>query len=391
MSQPDETSPSRRFVFVTSNPFWGGSEALWSATAGELKLQGHDVSVLLSRHAPEAAPLERLAKLGCPVGVLDDFPLTPKKLADRIRVLMPAATGRYRNWALERRLRRVPADSLVVISQAGNIDGRRFARVCRRLGLRYVLISQKAQETIWPNDHMLEELHEAYGSATASFFVSEANRRLTEAQIGREIPRAVIVRNPFQADWDLREDWPDEAGGLRLACVGRLYPFDKGQDLVIQVLALPKWRKRALRLTFFGSGNFLEGLSGMAAHLGVTSVEFGGFAADPRAIWDRHHGLFLPSRGEGLPLVLVEAMMNGRVPVVTDVAGNAEVVDDNRTGFIAAAATIGAVDEALERAWQVRGRWREIGREAAMAIRTLVPPDPPAAFAAQLLRLSADD
>ena len=77
-------------------------------------------------------------------------------------------------------------------------------------------------------------------------------------------------------------------------------------------------------------------------------------------------------------------MLSGRVPIVTRVAGNPEVVEDDRTGFLAAAPTDDAVDEALERAWIARERWPEIGRAAARSIRTQVPRDPGAALATMI-------
>lgn len=100
-----------------------------------------------------------------------------------------------------------------------------------------------------------------------------------------------------------------------------------------------------------------------------------------------HHGLVLPSRCEGLPLVLVEAMLSGRVAIVTNVAGNTEVLTDDVTGFVAAAPTEDALDEAMERAWRRRGEWRAIGSTAATRIRELVPPDPAGDLAAELLRV----
>ena len=56
----------------------------------------------------------------------------------------------------------------------------------------------------------------------------------------------------------------------------------------------------------------------------------------------------LPSRFEGLPLALVEAMLCPRPAVVTNVAGNTEVIEDGETGFVAAAPTAGHLDEAME-------------------------------------------
>ena len=127
----------------------------------------------------------------------------------------------------------------------------------------------------------------------------------------------------------------------------------------------------------------------MSRNLGLTNVTFAGFVRDVPAIWSAHHGLILPSRCEGLPIALVEAMLSGRVPVVTDVGGNAEVVEDGATGYLAAAPTEDALDDAMERAWNERHRWREIGAAAAARIRTLIPREPERCFAKRLVELAS--
>jgi len=76
------------------------------------------------------------------------------------------------------------------------------------------------------------------------------------------------------------------------------------------------------------------------------------------------------------------------VPIVTDVGGNAEVVDEATTGYLAAAPTEDALDQAMERAWEDRRRWREIGAAAAARIRTLVPREPERDFAKCLIDLA---
>ena len=119
-----------------------------------------------------------------------------------------------------------------------------------------------------------------------------------------------------------------------------------------------EWRDRPLSVTFYGDGLQRASLERMARNLGLTSVTFAGFVRDVSAIWSAHHGLILPSRCEGLPITLVEAMLSGRVPIVTDVGGNAEVVEDGATGYLADAPTEDALDDAMERAWNERHRWR---------------------------------
>lgn len=373
-----------RFLFISSNWGWGGSEELWSAAAAELAAAGHSVAVCVEGIAEDEPRIRRLRELKCRIYDLKRPPFlvrTARNVARRfsatLRFKMEAASVAYR-------MRCNPSD-LVVISQGLNVDGALVGAVCRRLKRPYVVIAQKASELYWPPDHTIPLLRALYEKALANYFVSSHNQRLTAEQLGVDLPLARVVRNPFLVAWSGRTDWPDQTDGLRLACVSRLYPTDKGQDLLLQVLARQKWRERALSVTFFGSGPQRDVLQRLAQRLSLTSVTFAGFVADVPAIWRDHHALVLPSRCEGLPLVLVEAMLSGRVAIVTDVGGTAEVVRDNESGFVASAATVDSLDDALERAWQRRHEWRAIGELAATSIRTLVPPDPAATFAKILL------
>lgn len=378
-------APRHRFVFVSSNgTSWGGSEELWAATAVSLAEAGHEVSVYKANIDETQPPVRRLRALGCRVRDFSDVPLVPRKAYAVVARVSNAVIAVHRLIQTALALAFSEAD-LVVISQGGNFDGLPMANVCRRMKKPYVLISQKAGDMYWPIDARLDRMRAVFTQALACYFVSEHNRRLTEEQLGMELTNASVVRNPFLVSWEKRNDWPDDGDGLRLACIGRLYPAEKGQDLLIRVLAREHWRKRPLSVSIYGTGHHRDGLERMAAYYGLTSVKFGGFASDVKEVWKDHHGLILPSRCEGLPLVLVEAMLSGRVPIVTDVAGNREIVTDGVTGFLASAANEDALDEALERAWQRRDEWRTIGSHAADAIRTLVPRDPGAALAVQLL------
>ena len=77
-----------------------------------------------------------------------------------------------------------------------------------------------------------------------------------------------------------------------------------------------------------------------------------------------NHLLVLPSRAEGTPLALVEAMLCGRPAVITDVGGNAEWIADGRTGFVAEAASARSFGATLERAWLARADWQKMGLQA---------------------------
>jgi len=377
-----------RFVFVSGNRAWGGSEELWSATAAVLAADGHRVTVFKSGVDEAELRIQRLRALACPIRDLARFPLIPKRLFTAVRSVSSGLAYAHEALRLLTGLAVMRRPDLVVVSQGGNHDGCFLAEVCRRLRLPYAIISQKASELYWPADWQQPTIAAVYRSALACFFVSEHNRQLTEQQLGMPLPRAVVVRNPFLVSWQERADWPDDKCQWRLACIGRLHPKEKGQDLLLRVLARPHWRDRPLSVTFYGVGLQRDSLERMANNLGLARVTFAGFVRDVAVIWSSHHGLILPSRCEGLPLVLVEAMLSGRVPIVTNVGGNGEIVEDGATGFIAVAPTEDALDDAMERAWSERHRWRKIGSAAATQIRTVVPREPDRCFASSLIELA---
>ena len=130
-----------------------------------------------------------------------------------------------------------------------------------------------------------------------------------------------------------------------------------------------------------------QGLEWLAARLGLTDrVVFAGFVS-VEAIWASNHALVMPSRFEGLPLAMVEAMLCARPVIATDVAGHAEIIEDGVTGFLAHAATVGSMAAALERFWVRRYEAEEIGKAAARRIRRLIPANPVQVFSEKLKKL----
>jgi glycosyltransferase involved in cell wall biosynthesis len=254
--------------------------------------------------------------------------------------------------------------------------------------LDFVVVSHAAAEVYWPGERIVEGMRRGFGKARVCYFVSRGNLELTIRQLASPLPHARIVRNPFNVSYDAAPGWPEEDGVLRLACVGRLDAVCKGQDLIFEVLRQERWRRRPVRVTLLGKGPQEGAYRDLVRMYGLDCVKFAGFTGDLEGVWARHHALLLPSRLEGLPLAIVEAMLCGRPCVVTDVAGNAEIVEDGVSGFVAAAPTVGLLDEAMERAWEAREKLREMGRAAGERVRSVVPRDPVGVFAEELLALA---
>jgi glycosyltransferase involved in cell wall biosynthesis len=208
-----------------------------------------------------------------------------------------------------------------------------------------------------------------------------------ECNLALDLSRAEIVDNPFNVRADSRPLWPSAGPSWKLACVGRLHFASKGQDLLLKILCSPKWRQRSLQIVFWGddNGSLRQARQWIDLHGLHRQAAFGGFAHDIEAMWSHHHAFVLSSRYEGNSLAMIEAMLCGRTPIVTNVGRAGELVDDNHTGFVAPAPTVDLVDDALERAWQRRHEWQAIGERAAQSIRSRHSLRPAEDFADRLL------
>jgi len=201
---------------------------------------------------------------------------------------------------------------------------------------------------------------------------------------------AKVIRNPFNVRYDARPSWPESGRHeLLLACVGRLDGAAKGHDLLLQVLSLPHWRKRSIYVSVVGNGPNERVFGKMAEVLKLSSVDFVGHKSNIEAVWRSHHALVLPSRFEGMPLVIVEAMLCGRPCIATDVGGTRELIRDGENGFLARAATVEMLDEAMNRAWDSRARLEEMGGRAAADVRQFVSRDPVEDFVRELQSLAS--
>jgi len=362
---------------------WGGSEELWSRAACRLAKDGHDVVASTAHWDPEPKQIAALRRAGVTVESRGGTNFARIGwITQRLWGTEPDAivTRRYKAWL------RKTAPDLVCVSNGATGDGLNWMLACRAQGTPYVIVTQANGEQFWPNDRLAPQLADAYSGARACFFVSRRNLELLEEQIGARLPDARVVRNPVNVDYGAAPPWPKDRGMWRLACVARLEPTAKGQDILIKVLSQPKWRERPLRVTLYGTGPCERSIRNLCD--GVASIEFAGHVADVEGIWAKNHALVLASRYEGLPLSLVEAMLCSRTAVVTDVAGNTEVIEQGITGFVAKAPTASLVDDAMEEAWSRREEWREMGARAGNTIRKLIPENPVGDFCEQLLAIA---
>jgi len=367
----------RKYLFIAANELnrWAGSELLWTQAAEKLARRGNEVRVSIKDWGKTVPQIERLRSAGCRIF----YRPAPSFITRQVRKIFPLPEYSLKHV-------RAVADGvdLVVISQGINNDGVHWMEAAKAAGRKYAVIAQAVHDYYWPMEDMVDRQAAGYEGASRAYFVSQGNIDVSRRQFATPLCNAKIVRNPFNVRYDARPPWPgDPLQELLLACVGRLEIGTKGQDLLLEVLSLSHWRERKVRVSLIGEGPNERVLRRRTEQLKLTSIQFLGYQDNIEEVWSRHHALVLPSRQEGMPLAVVEAMLCGRPCIVTEVAGQ-DLVRDGINGFLAKAPTVELLGEAMNRAWESRSRLREMGRLAAEDVRQWVSADPAEDFVREL-------
>jgi glycosyltransferase involved in cell wall biosynthesis len=374
-----------KILFISSMDWlpWGGSEELCAQTALELRDAGHDVVFCRKGWTPTPIQVTCLLEHGCRFIFREQLKSDLlSRISRKIQRTLHGCILQNPSWS---RISDEKPD-LICITEGSVAEGIEWSSLCQGANIPYVTVSHGNSEKWWPEDKQAAQLIDAYSGAVACFFVSDRNKELFEDQVGFRFPNAHIVRNPYKSS-AVTIDWPSEEE-FAIALVSRFEPKVKGQDLAIKVFGLPKWRERPLRLRLYGDEHgFGESLRRLVQIHGALKIDFMGHVNDPTQIWQANHALLIASRNEGLPIVLVEAMQAARMAVVTDVAGNTELVEEGVTGFVAKAPTVELIDDALEKAWQNRHHWREMGLKAEAKVIQKMPSNPGKVFSERLLAL----
>ncbi|WP_188507610.1 glycosyltransferase family 4 protein [Parapedobacter pyrenivorans] len=374
-------------IVTTCGDDWGGSEELWSTSACLLKERGDRIVVCKDGLPRKHTKYVQLAKKG--IELCDIKPKT-SLIARLVRRAVWRPNGAIPGFAQTASVRQFSKHlskykpDLVVVSQGINFDGLGYAYACLCKHIRYVIISQKAVDFYWPSFTDRSLMKEVYDQANKCYFVSKHNLRLTEEQFGLRLKRSQVIFNPVKISRPI--PFPAMESVVRICCIARLFILDKGQDILLRILSKPLWKSMPIHITFVGRGEDEDALREMAELLDVENITFLGFKTNVSAVWESHHALILPSRSEGLPLTIVEAMRAGRPVITTAVGGNAELLTEGETGFIGGADEL-SFEAAMLRAWEARDRWEEMGKKAALYVDKMIPEKPERDFVNDLMSI----
>lgn len=263
-------------------------------------------------------------------------------------LVVPRHVRRLQGWSYTSALDRVLASLRgrfapdVIFATWAYPDLYAATRVGRRHGLPVVGKVHGSDLNVLPGLGLREEIRTALSAVDRLVAVGESLRARAVA-LGAPPERTLVVRNGV----DLERFAPRSRSAARAALglpvegdvllyVGRLLPV-KGPDVLIEALPAIAAARPTVHLSLVGDGPLEASLRRRAEALGVAArCRFAGQRAQAEvARWLNAASLLVvPSRAEGVPNVVLEALASGTPVVASRVGGVAEVLEEGAAGLL---------------------------------------------------------
>lgn len=133
-------------------------------------------------------------------------------------------------------------------------------------------------------------------------------------------------------------------------CLARFH-FQKGQDILIKAIGrkAAALRKAGKRTLFIGGGETLEEMKALAKTLAIEDlIDFAGEIPNASKEMCRGNYVIFPSRWEGSPFAVLEALKLGRPIIASACPGNTDFVKDGVNGRLFPTSDIMALAEILD-------------------------------------------
>jgi glycosyltransferase involved in cell wall biosynthesis len=161
---------------------------------------------------------------------------------------------------------------------------------------------------------------------------------------------------------------------LFVAVIGRLSP-EKGHSVFIEAFAEVAARVPSAKAVLVGDGPERLRLEGLVKEAGMAGrITFAGHRGDVSEVYAAVDLVVIPSWSEGLPNVLLEAMLHGKAVVATEVGGVPEVLQNAGVGWLVKPGDAAQLALAVTEALCDAERRRADGRTSAAYVRAHYSP-----------------
>ncbi len=317
-------------LFVISSLAGGGAERVASELVNGWAKQGRGVGLLTLTNS-----------------VADHYTLEPRVVRHRLELLwrseniFQSANAAAKRLALLRRTILAIRPKVVI----SFIELTNIAVLGATIGTQIpVIVSERIDPRYYKIGWVREALRRvAYPFASRLVVQTDAVAQWAQRVLGW--PEVVFISNPLR---ELPTLAPYDARARQVVAVGRL-ARQKGFDLLIEAFGRSGLKNEGWRLVILGDGPERAKLEAMIAHLGLDeAVRLPGMVADPAPHLNRARIFVLPSRFEGFPNALLEAMGMGCAVIAADCpSGPREIIHHGVDGLLVPPGNIEALAQAM--------------------------------------------
>jgi len=346
------------YVTLNQGSYKGGSEKLWRKSVFQALKKGHDVIISIYGNSLQAT-IEIFKELDLSIETRRNF----------------NGFTLWRRFGLYSKsfFKKTQIDA-VVISCGGLAELELKINQTRidNLAVPYViLIHSNTDNWVFSFKNQIR-ITSILENAEKVFFVSQRLVRQSESQLNINLTNASIIKNPIE----LASTSPIPKT-KEIAFIGTLDIAVKGIGVLIESLSNTIWDDRGVILNIYGEGKDEKEIRNLINTFRVENrVKMHGWVGNIDEVWDKNSTLISTSFNEGMPMVIQEAMIRGRLVVATDVGGTTEIIQDGISGYIAEYPTVQAVNEALDRWWDDRGNWSRVAKEGTKSVNEFLNSTP---------------
>lgn len=339
-----------RILMIMNGKGIGGAELQFAELANQLALK-HDVSMVCMQGGGAVSG----GRLTDGIGI-------------KVYAYSNALKGMLKIFNAIRHCRRQPADAIVTTSDIGNLVGM-FAGICtgRRLVSLQTVSAEKWGKRIDGTILRRFDLLVAGCKDIKDFLLNQGQRperiEVVNNWVDFSARRTSESRQETRARLGLRKS--DRVIG----CIGRMH-YQKGQEYLIRAFRQISSDHPDTRLVLVGDGPTMEQMKIEAdghAHILFTGTITGDEYTNLLAAFDVYAQ---PSRYEGLPRTLLDAMYIGLPIVATAVNGNLDALRDGENGLLVVAEKPESLAAGLSRLLTDRDLADTLAKQAASDARS---------------------
>lgn len=340
---------------------WGGSEEFWYRLAIHMSRQGYKVDCCFFdwQQGKDEKKLA-LAQSGCILHLLPN-PAGAKNYLHKLLI----------KSRIKKQLTRLvkPAYDMVCISQGGLVDVTypMFNSMLPYLK-KFVLLYHNYNDAQILSPSRKRSLYKWSQAASQNMAAAEKIFSTVQKIAGFQLTHQHVLTNPLTIPVQLHPcAWPplNKNGNYVFIVIAQLDVERKAQDLLLKTLAAEKWKQRNWQLHIYGKGQDKELLSNLIISLNLQQkVLMKGHTSNVEEVLRQAHLLLQITHFDAMPISVTEAMSMAR-PCIVSTAGDMPLwIKEEEQGYVVPAVTQTDIDTVLEKAWQQKETWQQLGINA---------------------------